>query len=169
MTWRPTVACLAVCTLLLAACGGPPTLERFKPANQDESVIVSQILKIQNGINTRALDLVMQPYADDAYIGNFHKYLGVATPGALRSVTRAQLRGAYYDLFRSVKELSIEITNFRLTVSGSTATALGVVEMAYMGERGKGESKRPDVVQNEVLWRLKRGPTGWRIAEEIYQ
>jgi ketosteroid isomerase-like protein len=169
MTWRLTVVRLVVCTLLLAGCGGPPTLERFKPANQDEAVIAAQILKIQNGINARSLDLVMQPYAEDAFIGNFHKYLGVATPGALRSVTPAQLRGAYNDLFRAVKELSMEITDFRLTVSGNTASALGKVQLLTKVEKGKGESKRPDVVQNEVLWRMKRGPAGWRIAEEIYQ
>jgi ketosteroid isomerase-like protein len=169
MTWRLTVISLAVYSLLLAGCGGPPTLERFKPANQDEAVIASQILKIQNGINTRSLDLVMQPYAEDAFIGNFHKYLGVATPGALRSVTRVQLRMAYNDLFRAVKEVSIEITNFRLTISGNSAAALGKVEMVYSVERSRGDSKRPDIVQNEVLWRMKKGPTGWRIAEEIYQ
>jgi hypothetical protein len=34
-------------------------------------------------------------------------------------------------------------------------------------EAGRKDSKQ-DVVRNEVTWRLKRGPMGWRIYEEIF-
>lgn len=160
-----TLACL----VLLAGCGGPPKLQSFKPNGQDEAVVASQILKIQQGINFRSVDLLMQPYAEDAYIGNFHRYIGVSSPGALQSISKAQLRGAYTELLKGVKDISMEISGFRLTIAGDKASAQGTIEMVYKIEKGRGESKRPDVVVNEVIWRLKRTPEGWKIQEEIFQ
>jgi ketosteroid isomerase-like protein len=155
--------------VILAGCGGPPKLVSFKAKNQDEAVIASQIMKIQSGLNMKSVDLMMQPYMEDAYIGNFHKYLGIASPGAFRSISKSQLRGAYSDLFRGVKEISMEIVDFQLTVAGDRAAAQGRIEMVYKIEKGKGERKDPDVLINEVIWRLKRTPEGWKIQEEIFQ
>ena len=142
---------------------------QYKPVTQDEAIITSQLLKIENGINAKSVDLMMQPYAEDAYIGNFHKFIGVAAVGAPRNITKQELRGAYSQLFKGVKDLSMEITNYQLTVSGDRATAQAKVEIAYKQEAGRKEKKTADVIQNEVIWRLKRTPDGWKIQEEIFQ
>jgi hypothetical protein len=161
--------------VFLAGCGGPPKLVSFKPKNQDEAVIAAQVMKIQNGMNLRSIDLMMQPYAEDAYIGNFHKYLGIASPGAFRSITKQQLRGAYTDLFKAVKDLQMEITEFDLTVVGDRASGRGKIEIVLKTEKGKGEHKRGsagasgDSIVNEVIWRMKKMPEGWKIQEEIFQ
>jgi hypothetical protein len=156
--------------VLLAGCGGPSKLVSFKPKNQDEAVIASQIMKIQNGINTKSVDLLMQPYAEDVYIGNFHKYLGIAAPDALRSITKSQLRGAYVDLFKAVKEISMEIASFDPTVAGDRANVQARIEMVFKVEKGKGERKKAsDTLVNEVIWRMKKTPEGWKIQEEIFQ
>jgi ketosteroid isomerase-like protein len=161
---------LGVCLVVLASsCGGAPNLVAFQPKNQDEAVIAAQILKIPNGIKARSLDLIMQAYAEDVYIGNFHKYLGVASPGAPRSISKLELRDAYFQLFRAVKEMDMDVRDFRLTISGDRAVAEGRTELSMKVERSRGESKRPELLLNDVLWRLKRGPAGWKIQEEIFQ
>jgi hypothetical protein len=79
------------------------------------------------------------------------------------------LRDAYFQLFRAVKEMDMDVRDFRLTISGDRAVAEGRTELSMKVERSRGESKRPELLLNDVLWRLKRGPAGWKIQEEIFQ
>jgi len=49
----------------------------------------------------------------------------------------------------------MDITEFRLTVSGDRAVAEGRMEVLYKLEVGRGEA-RSDYIRNDVTWRLKR-------------
>lgn len=149
-------------------CTNTSSLQNYRPRNPDEALVVATLLKIPTGIHDKNLDLVMQPYADDVYIGNFYKYLGVAGPSASLTITKVELRIAYAQLFRAVKEVSMDVIDFRVTVQGDRAVAEARTELLPMVESGRKEHQ-PDVIRNDILWRLKRTPNGWKIQEEIYQ
>ena len=144
------------------------SLKAYKPKSADEAQIVSVLMRISKGMEIKSVEMLMQPYADDVYIGNFQKYLGVASPGAPTRISKPELTEAYVHLFRSTKELSMDITDFRLTVSGDRAVAEGRVEILYKIEAGRKEA-RSDYIRDDVTWRLKRTPLGWKITEEVYQ
>jgi len=152
--------------LFAAGCAGT-NLESYKPKNNDETLVVAQLMKIPNGVKTKSIEVLMQPYADDLYVGNFHKYLGVAGTQAVMRIGKPELRQAYTQVFRAVKEISMDVREFHLTVQGDRAFAEAYTELLIKVEAGKKESKE-DFVRNEVTWRLKRGPMGWRIYEEIF-
>ncbi len=153
----------------LSACASA-TIQSYQPKNQDERLVVAAIMKIPDGINNRSLDIIMQPYAEDAYIGNFQKYLGVVAPGAPISSNKRELRATYAELFKNVnvKNLNMVLRNFHVVVSGDRAVAEGRTELSYKTE-GSREDRREEVLLNDVLWRLQRTPAGWKIKEEIYQ
>ena len=109
----------------------------------------------------------MQAYADDAYIGNFNRYLGVATDRSALRIGKPELRQAYTQTFRAVKEIDMDVKDFRLTVQGDRAVAEAFTELIVKQEAGRKEAKQ-NVVRNEVTWRLKRGPMGWQIQEEVF-
>jgi hypothetical protein len=157
-----------LCIALVAVGCASVSLKSYKPKSDDETQIVAALMKVSRGMEMKSPELCMQPYADDVYIGNFHKYLGVAAPGADTRVSKIQLGQAYYQLFRAAKELSLDITDFRLTVMGDRAVAEGRAEILYKIEVGRKETKE-NYIRNDVVWRLKRTPLGWKIVEEIYQ
>jgi ketosteroid isomerase-like protein len=144
------------------------SLKAYKPKSDDETQIVSLLMRISKGMEIKSIQVLMLPYADDVYIGNFQKYIGVASPGAPIRVSKAELAQAYSQLFKSTKELSMDITEFRLTVSGDRAVAEGRAEVLYKTEAGRGEA-HSDYIRADVTWRLKRTPLGWKIVEEVYQ
>ncbi len=111
----------------------------------------------------------MQAYADDLYVGNFNKFLGVAKDTSAMRIGKPELRQAYIQVFRSpsVKEISMDVKDFRLIVQGDRAVAEANTELLTKVEAGRKES-RDDLMRNEVTWRLKRSPLGWRIQEEIF-
>ncbi len=154
--------------VLLSGCASHPSLESYQPKNRDEAQVVSTLLKIPNGIKARDLDLLLQPYADDVYVGNFQKYLGVAGPTAALSLSKADLRPVYNQVLRSAKEVSLDVKDFQLTVTGDRAVVQAATELLFKVERGRGE-KGKELFRNEVTWRLRRTPTGWKIVEEIWQ
>jgi hypothetical protein len=45
---------------------------------------------------------------------------------------------------------------------------MGRLEILYRIEAAKKEA-RSDYIRNDVTWRLKRTPLGWKIVEEVYQ
>lgn len=159
---------MPLCVALIATGCASMSLKSYKPKTDDEAQVVSALMRISKGMEIKSVEVVMQPYADDVYIGNFQKYLGVASPGAPTRVSKLELTQAYVQLFKSIKELSMDITEFRLTVSGDRAVAEGRVEILYKIEAGRHEA-RSDYIRNDVTWRLKRTPLGWKIAEEVYQ
>jgi ketosteroid isomerase-like protein len=159
---------MTLCVALIATGCASMSLKAYKPKSDDETQVVSVLMRISKGMEIKSIEVLMLPYADDVYIGNFHKYLGVASPGAPTRVSKLELAQAYAQLFKSTKELSMDITDFRLTVSGDRAVAEGRVEVLYKLEAGRGEA-RSDYIRNDVTWRLKRTPLGWKIAEEVYQ
>ena len=144
------------------------SLKSYKPKTDDETQVISVLMRISRGMEIKSVETLMQPYADDVYIGNFQKYLGVASPGAATRISKPELAQAYLQLFKSTKELSMDITEFRLTVSGDRAVAEGRVEILYKIEAGRKEA-RSDYIRADVTWRLKRTPLGWKIAEEVFQ
>ncbi len=155
--------------LALAASGcAPISLETYKPKNQDEAFIVSMLMRIPNGIKARSVDVIMQPYADDVYIGNFQKYLGVAGPSAPLSISKPDLREVYRDVLKYAKDVSMDVKNFRVTVSGDRAVAEAQTELLFKREARRGES-REELFRNDVTWRMRRTPNGWKIVEEIWQ
>ena len=154
--------------LAMAGCAISQKLETYRPKNADEGAIVSTLLKIPYGIKSRALDVLLQPYAEDVYVGNFYKYLGVASPTAPVSISRADLRRVYTDLFRASKDISMDVKNFRLSVAGDHAVALATTELLLRQEGGKRE-EREQLYVNDVTWRLRRTAAGWKIVEEIWQ
>ena len=166
MTSRMTA--MTLCVALIATGCASTSLKSYKPKTDDETQVVSVLMRISKGMEIKSVETLMLPYADDVYIGNFHKYLGVASPGAPTRVSKLELAQAYAQLFKSTKELSMDITEFRLTVSGDRAVAEGRVEVLYKIEAGRHEA-RSDYLRNDVTWRLKRTPLGWKIAEEVYQ
>ena len=154
--------------IAVSGCAASTNLEAYRPKDQDEAQILSMLLRIPEGIKSRSLNLILLPYAEDVYVGNFHKYLGVAGPTAPLSLSKADLRVAYSDLFRSVKDVSMDVKNFRLTLSGDRAVAEARTELLFKLEAGRKE-KREQVFVNDVTWRLRRTPGGWKIVEEIWQ
>ena len=142
-------------------------LESYKAKTTDEAQILTVLTKIQTGVNNKAIDILMQPYNEDVYVGNFHKYFGVASPGANMRVSKPELRQAYVQLFRYVKEISVDVKDFTLKVQGDRAVAEATTDLLIKVESGRKESKS-EVIRNEVTWRLKRGPLGWKIQEEIF-
>jgi ketosteroid isomerase-like protein len=155
-------------TLVVSGCVGGSTLETYKPKNQDEAFIISMLTRIPNGIKARSLDMILQPYAEDVYVGNFQKYLGVAGPTAPLSLSKSDLREVYYQVFRASKEISMDVKNVRLTVSGDRAVAEARTELLFQREAGRGEEHQ-ELYRNDVTWRMRRTPNGWRIVEEIWQ
>lgn len=154
--------------LAASACVGSSTLEGYRAKNQDEALVISTLLKIPNGIKARSVEMLLQPYAEDVYVGNFQKYLGVAGPSAPLSISKRDLRGVYAEVFRAAKDISMDVKDFRLTVSGDRAVAEARTELLYKFEAGRREA-RQDVFRNDVTWRLRRTPAGWKIVEEIWQ
>ena len=152
---------------LLASGCVSKTLESYKTKTDDEAQILTVLMKLQVGVNNKSIDTLMQPYAEDVYVGNFHKYFGVASPGANMRVSKPELRQAYIQLFKYVKEISIDVKDFTLTVQGDRAVAEATTDLLIKVESGRKEAKS-EVIRNEVTWRLKRGPLGWKIQEEIF-
>ncbi len=144
------------------------SLKAYKPKTDDEAQIITVLMRISRGMEMKSIEVTMQPYADDLYVGNFHKYIGVSTPGAAIRVSKPELAQAYVQLFRNTKELSMDITDFKLNVSGERAVAEGRIEILYKIEAGRKEA-RQDYIRNDVVWVLKRTPLGWKIFEEKYQ
>jgi len=152
----------------VSGCASSSNLGAYRPKDQDEAQIVSMLLRIPEGIKDRSLTLLLLPYADDVYVGNFQKYLGVASPTAPLSISKADLRVAYSDLFRASKEISMDVKDFRLTRGGDRAVAEARTELLLKLEGGRKE-KKDQVFVNDVTWRLRRTPGGWKIVEEIWQ
>lgn len=154
--------------LVASGCAGV-SLESYTPKNSDEENIVATLKRIPNGIKARSVDVLMQAYADDLYVGNFNKFMGVATDTSAIRIGKAELRQAYTQVFRAanVKEISMDVRDLRLTVQGDRAVAEAYTELLTKVEAGRKES-RQEVVRNEVTWRLKRGPLGWKIQEEVF-
>lgn len=167
MRYRPVLLGLTL-ALVVSGCVGGSTLETYKPKNQDEAFIISMLMRIPNGIKARSLDMILQPYAEDVYVGNFQKYLGVAGPTAPLSLSKPDLREVYYQVFRASKEISMDVKNVRLTVSGDRAVAEAQTELLFKREGGRGEAHE-ELFRNDVTWRMRRTPNGWRIVEEIWQ
>ncbi|HEX7547620.1 MAG TPA: hypothetical protein VF417_01360 [Candidatus Methylomirabilis sp.] len=166
MTSRMTA--MTLCVALIATGCASTSLKSYKPKTDDETQVVSMLMRISRGMEIKSMETLMQPYADDVYIGNFQKYIGVSSPGAPTHVSKLELAQAYLQLFKATKEMSMDITEFRLTVSGDRAVAEGRVEILYKIEAGRKEA-RSDYIRNDVTWRLKRTPLGWKIVEEVYQ
>ena len=166
MTSRMTA--ITLCVALIATGCASTSLKSYKPKTDEETRVVSVLMRISKGMESKSMEVLMQPYADDVYIGNFQKYIGVSSPGAPTRISKLELAQAYLQLFKSTKELSMDITEFRLTVSGDRAVAEGRVEILYKIEAGRKEA-RSDYIRNDVTWRLKRTPLGWKIVEEVYQ
>lgn len=157
------------CLMLLWTGCAPPIIQNYEPKDATEAQIVAQLVKIPNGMKARNVDLMMQPYADDVYIGNFSKYLGVASPTAPLSLSKTELRATYGELLHSKADLSMDVKNLKLTVAGERATAEAYTELLFKQEAGRGESKKGQLFKNYVTWRLKRTPLGWRIVEEVWE
>jgi ketosteroid isomerase-like protein len=153
-------------TLAVVGCAST-SLESYKPRDDDEALIVKTLRKIPAGIQAKSVELLMQAYADDVYVGNFNRYLGVATDRSALRIGKAELRQAYTQVFRAVKEISMDVKEFRLNLQGDRAVAECYTELLTKVEAGRKESKQ-DLIRNEVTWRLKRGPMGWRVQEEIF-
>jgi len=152
--------------LVATGCAGT-SLESYKPKGSDEEIIVATLMKIPNGIKAKSVELVMQAYSDDLYVGNFNKFIGVATDPSAMRIGKPELRQAYFQTFRAVKEISMDVRDFRLLVQGDRAVAEAWTELLVKVEAGRKES-RDNLFRNEVTWRLKRGPLGWRVQEEIF-
>ena len=159
---------MTLCVALVATGCASMALKSYKPKTDDETRIVSILMRISKGMEIKSIEVLMLPYADDVYIGNFQKYIGLSSPGAPTRVSKLELTQAYVQLFKSTKELSMDVTDFRLTVSGDRAVAEGRLEILYKIEAGRKEA-RSDYIRNDVTWRLKRTPLGWKIVEEVYQ
>lgn len=152
--------------LVVTGCAGN-TLQSYQPKNNDEALVVATLTRISDGIKAKSVEAVMSAYADDAYIGNFNRYLGVATDRSAVRIGKPELRQAYTQTFRAVKEIALDVKEFRLTLQGDRAVVEAATELIVSVEAGKKEA-RQNIVRNEVTWRLKRGPMGWRIQEEVF-
>lgn len=161
---------LSVCLGLLAsACATGPTLATYRPKGPDEVLIVGMLQRIPAGIQARSVELVLQPYADEVYVGNFNKFLGVASPMSPPTLRgKTELRSVYTGIMRNVKDVSLDVREFQLTVNGDRAVAQARLEHTFKLEAGRREA-REDVARNDVVWRLRRTPSGWKIFEEIFQ
>lgn len=156
--------------LILAVSGcARMTIESYKPKNQDEAFIVSMLTRIPDGIKARSLDVIMQPYADNVYVGNFQKYIGVSGPTAPLSISKRELRLAYTDLLKASKDITMTVRDFRfVSVSGDLAVAEARTEL-LMKLEGTRYEQREQTYLNDVTWRMRRTPAGWKIVEEIWQ
>jgi len=155
--------------LLLAGCVVGTSLTGYTPKTPEEAPIVSTLQRIPNGVKARSVEIIMQAYDENVFVGNFHKYLGVAGPGSPTSLRgRDEVRQVYHGILRSVKDISLDVRDFRLTVSGERAVATGWIEMNMKLEAGRGEP-RSETVRNNVTWRLRRTPRGWKIVEEVFE
>jgi ketosteroid isomerase-like protein len=155
--------------LILAASGcAPQGIETYKPKNQDETLIVSMLMRIPDGIKARSVDVILQPYADNVYVGNFQKYIGVAGPTAPLSMSKRELRMAYTDLLKASKNITMTVKDLRLNVSGNRAVAEARTELLLKVEATK-HDERQQTFLNDVVWRMQRTPAGWKIVEEIWQ
>jgi len=155
--------------LALAACS-PVTISNYSPKSADEEQIVQVFKRMAQGVSSRSPDLIMQAYADDVYVGNFNKWTGVSRERQNTTLDKAGLKQVYTKLFKAtgVKDIAMEVTNFTLTVTGDRAAAEGRTEFKLRLEGGRKEV-RDDTIRNDVVWRMKRGPAGWKIVEEVYQ
>jgi ketosteroid isomerase-like protein len=168
VTRRILIVPLAV-AILLAGCATGTSLTGYSPKTPEERLIVSTLQRIPAGVGTRSIETILQAYDDNVYVGNFHKYLGVAGPGSPTSLRgREQVRQVYASILRSVKDISLEVRDFRLTVSGERAVATGWIEMTLKMEAARGEP-RSELVRNNVTWRVRRTPAGWKIVEEVFE
>lgn len=166
--WQRVVAMGLWLTLVASGCATGPTLQSYRPKDQDEAQIVAILMRIPNGIKARSLDLIMVPYAEDVYVGNFQRYLGVAGPSAPLSISKPELRDVYRQVFRAAKDVSMDVRDFRLHVSGDRAVAEARTELLFKMEAGRKE-EREQIYRNDVTWRMRRTPAGWKIVEEIWQ
>ena len=90
-----------LCTaLIVTGCAGV-SLKSYKPKTDDETRIVSILMRISKGMEIKSIEVLMLPYADDVYIGNFQKYIGVSSPGAPTHVSKLELAQAYLQLFKA--------------------------------------------------------------------
>jgi hypothetical protein len=94
VTRRFVFCCLAF-ALLAGGCAA--TLENYKAKSPDEAQVLTTLMRIPNGIRARSVDTLLLAYADDAYIGNFHKNLGMANPGGRTTLKKQDLRAVYTD------------------------------------------------------------------------
>jgi ketosteroid isomerase-like protein len=154
--------------LLWVGCAAP-LIQNYQPKDATEAQIVTQLVKLPNGLKAKNVELMMQPYADDVYVANFSKYLGVASPTAPLSISKAELRATYGQLLRAQAEITLDVKDLKLTVSGDRATAEAYTEMLFRQEAGRGENKKGQLYKNDVIWRLRKTPLGWRIYEEVWQ
>jgi hypothetical protein len=160
---------LGLCIALAGSgCVSGSTLESYQPKNPEEVLVVSMLMRIPNGIKARSLEMMMLPYAEDVYIGNFQKYIGVAGPTAPLSISKRELRDAYNEMFRKSKDISMDVKNFRVTVDGNRAVAEARTELLFKIDAPRGED-REQYFRNDVTWRMRRTPAGWKIVEEIWE
>ncbi|MBI4537559.1 MAG: hypothetical protein HY712_06340 [candidate division NC10 bacterium] len=152
----------------LLAGGCAATLENYRAKSPDEAQILVTLMRIPNGISARSVDTILLAYADDAYVGNFNKYLGGIGRSNKTTLRKPDLRMVYGTLFKETKDTSMDVKEFQLSVSGDRAVAEGYLETLVKTEGGR-QDRREEVIRNHVLWRLQRTPFGWRIKEEIYQ
>jgi ketosteroid isomerase-like protein len=160
-------ACLAV---VLSACAMGPSLSSYKAKTEEEALVVSMLQRIPAGVKARQVDMIMQAYDDDVFVGNFRKYLGVATPDSPATLRgKAQVRQVYQSILTGggVKDVSLDVRDFAVMVSGNHASAQGWIEMKLKLEAGRREAK-DELVRNNVNWRLRRTPLGWKIYEETF-
>ena len=167
MTYRWLALGLWV-TFVASGCASSSTLDTYQPKDADEAMVVSSLIRIPNGVKVKSVDLIMQPYADDVYVGGFSRYLGVAGPNAPLSISKPELRDVYFQVLRSAKDISMEVKDFRLTVRGDRAVAEARTELVFKIEAGRKEA-RENIYRNNVTWRMRRTAAGWKIAEEVWQ
>ncbi len=161
------IALSLLLTVAIAGCAMTQKLESYRPKDADESAIVATLLKIPYGVKTKAVDVLLLPYAEDVYVGNFSKYVGAAGPSAPLTINRAELRHVYSELFRFAKTLSMDVKDFRLTVTGERAVALARTELLVTQEGGS-RQEREQLFVNDVTWRMRRTAAGWKIVEEFW-
>ncbi len=164
---RPGLALSLAAALVVSACATAPTLSNYQPKSPEEAMVVSVLQRIPNGIKAGSADIIALAYADDVFIGNFNKYLGVAGMGAPTSLRgKEEIRAVYAGLLHDTKDLSLEVRNFRLTLTGDRAVAEALLELNLKLPGGRKEM-REDWVRNDVVWRMRRTPAGWKIYEEF--
>ncbi len=164
---RYRTAVLSFWLMLAASACAPQTIQAYKPKNEDETFIVSMLLKIPDGIKARSVELIMQPYADNVYVGGFQRYLGVANPNAPTTISKRELRVVYTDLLKASKDISMTVKDFQLNVGGNRAVAEARTELILQREAARKEA-RQQIFVNDVTWRMQHTPAGWRIVEEIW-
>jgi hypothetical protein len=154
--------------LVLSACASQ-SLSNYTAKTPDEALLIGVLKRIPAGVRAKSPDVILQAYADDVYVGNFHKYLGVAGPGAPTTIRgKDQVREVYKMVLSGAQEISLDVRDFRLQMMGDRAVAEGMVEMTLKLEARRGEA-REDYIRNDVIWRMRRTPAGWKIQEEIFQ